>query len=212
VSGRYHQLALLERALLERGLSTEGINVDHRAGIGWLADGSEVGLVYPDSFFEQTSFKSSKPINFLFCGLITPDRRRMLDGFQRSHGDIQIIHSKWGRVAENKGRFDADYFGLLARSRFGLCPHQPGDGFEPGTLWTYRFAECCIAGTIPVCFRETPLSSQFTDGFRFVWDDNGRLHEALPPYTFCPACATANRDLAERRFCLPEKLRATTND
>lgn len=191
-----HQQALLMRALDERGIAGV-VTVDHLNGTA-AVDDRNVGLIYPDSFFERTAEMTAapKPVEFFFCGHLKGPGRKLVS-LERFRGPgSSITHSPWGRHRGNKGHFDPAYFRGLAAARFGLCPHHttwPGD---PARTWTYRFAECCMVGAVPVLFRETPLGPCFVEGFRYVWDD-------ADEFAYSPDDARHNRTLAEQRWALP---------
>lgn len=196
---RFHQGALLVRALQERGLPTDVVlsNADHAIGQARLANGTELGLIFPDSFFNRTAALWSLPrsLRFVFIGRLALGRDDMLRSWA-ARADAVVIKSKWSYTAASKGQYDASYFEWLAKAEFGLCPHEAHWQASKANMWTYRFAECCMTGAIPVQFRRTPLGARFTDGFHYVWDN-------AAAFTYDPAKAAANRRLAEERFRLP---------
>ena len=57
-------------------------------------------------------------------------------------GDLMLWSSTRGRTFPDKS-WDQEYFDVLARSRFVLCPN--GD-----FVWSYRFFEAILCGAIPV--------------------------------------------------------------
>lgn len=197
----FHQEALLRLALEERGRLDPAVCVNHLAGTASV-DGEEVGIIYPDSFFDATrmlfeQYIGYKRHQYFFQGIAVSKGKRhdMLDDFVRAHPQTTIVHSDSGRAPENKGMYDYVYFERLARATFGLCPHHlnfPDRGYG---LWTYRFVECCMVGTIPVLFRETPLRESFVEGFHYGWNDK-RKHK------FNAAHAAHNLVLAKERFGL----------
>lgn len=198
------QEILLRRALRERGHSPGvlSIKVDHMVGSSTV-NGTRISLVYPDSFFKKARSLWGRPkkLNFYFNGAITPSGRRasMLEAFSRVPGS-RVIDSSFGRVNLFKGSFNWSYYSGLSQSRFGLCPHHsdwPGSYF-----WTYRFVECALVGTIPITFRETPLSESFTSGFLFYWDDSESLSQ-ISNQTL-REMAEENYNLALKRFSLPQ--------
>ena len=197
--GRMHQGALLNQALAERGMPQVSVLLaeDHAVGRARLTNGRIVGLVYPDSFFDRTvgSVSQDKPLRFLFIGRMGLGRDVILKKWRRNL-DARVVESKWSFELANKGAFDAAYFEQMAQAEFGLCPHEPGWGATRANMWTYRFAECCMTGAIPVQFRATPLGEAFTAGFYYVWDDDAE-------FIYDPERAAQNRALAEERFRLP---------
>jgi len=199
VPARFHQGALLNRALEERGQPpiTFLLGSDHAVGQARLQDGTVVGLTFPDSWFERTAYLWQQPrtIRFVFVGRFTLGRPKLLQSWKR-RDDVKIVESLWSYNPARKGTYDATYFGWLGRAEFGLCPHEPEWTASTTNMWTYRFAECCLAGAIPVQFRATPLGEKFTAGFYYVWDKDAT-------FTFNADAAAANRRLAEERFRLP---------
>lgn len=194
----YRQEALLRQALAERGVQADTgcTREDHWHGRARAGD-RVVGLVYPDSFFDEARklFDTPRSIHLYFVGSVNRGngRRPLLEPFWH-HPDAVIIESTRGRT-DAKNRWDPEYYEALATAEFGLCPHHlnwPG----PWThLWTYRFVDCCLVGTIPVLFRPTPLAPWFVEGFRYAWDDAGS-------FTYSREDAEHNRTLAEERFRL----------
>ena len=92
----------------------------------------------------------------------------MLEPF-REQGS-RIIYSSYGRQRKNKGTFNHGYYRELASSEYGLCPHQKNFSGIEYTMWTYRFLECVMCKTVPVVFSETPLGSEFLNGFDYIVD------------------------------------------
>ena len=109
-------------------------------------------------------------------------RRRGL----RTATDVEVWSSRRGRSYPGKA-WDDDYFRLLGRSRFVLCP--PGD-----FVWTYRFFEAVLCGAIPVV--EQP-SDQY-DGFAYH-----AMTEAPTSLDYDPEVARANHRLAVQRLTVP---------
>ena len=209
-SGVTRQEALLRQALTEAGLPLH-YRVDHINGRSYLEDGREVGLIYPKSWFDRTAALPyvQKQIRFFFAGDMRSRGgrhgmiRRFVAGFPSQQ--LSITDSRWGKRPENKDVFDLDnYYFRLAQSEFGLCPHHLDWGGPRDTVWTYRFIDCVMVGTIPVLFEATPLADSFVEGFRYVWDDDGTYGMADPDawYTFRKDFAFENRALAEDRFTL----------
>lgn len=192
----FHQGALLLEALHERGIEATA-EIDHMRGLSRV-DGEVRGLVYPDSFFSATEplVGWPKAEGFLFMGYTPAPRREILAAFAaRFPETTAIVPTKTGRWFAPKGELDMNYYEMLAGYEFGLCPHHPDWRGPWEAMWTYRFAECCMVGAIPVQFRATPLAESFTAGFRYVWDDDAE-------YTYDPADAIYNRKRAEEVFRL----------
>jgi hypothetical protein len=193
----YRQVALLRMALAERGRVGEVrcSQADHWRGVSWL-DGAEVGLIYPDSFFDHAEalLDTPKDRTLHFAGRVDRGRRKLLEPFWH-YPHATIIESNRGRTDAKNG-WDPVYYEPLAAAEFGLCPHHTDWPGPREHLWTYRFIDCLLVGAIPVVFRSTPLAGWLTDGFHYAWDDAGEFRYSLEH-------ALANRALAEERFRLP---------
>jgi hypothetical protein len=191
----YRQVALLQLALAERDKDGEirCTKADHWRGQSVL-DGKPVGLIYPDSFFTKSValLAAPKTYSLLFLGRIDRGRRQLLEPFRHYPGAL-VEGSERGRT-EAKNGWDPPYYETLARAEFGLCPHHTDWPGPWEHLWTYRFIDCLLVGTIPVVFRSTPLAGWLTDGFRYAWDDGA--------FYYSREDATHNRALAEERFRL----------
>ena len=197
-----HQEALLRKALVERDNLNPAVHINHLAGIA-VVDGAEMGIIYPDSFFDtgRTLFEKNvgyKVHQYFFQGVVEGwgQRSRMFNTFTRTHRRTEIVVSVRGRDGKQKGNWDNDYYTRLARATFGLCPHHVNFPHKGYGLWTYRFIECCMVGTIPILFRETPLRESFVEGFHYEWDDK-RKHK------FDAVHAAHNLVLVQERFGLP---------
>lgn len=192
----FRQDVLLRMALAERGIDAEVscTKLDHWSGRAFV-DGRRVGLVYPDSFFDAALPLMATPrgVRMFFIGTVDATRRNMLEPF-RLHPDAVVIESNRGR-SEHKNRWDPSYYHAMSEAMFGLCPHHTDWPGPWEHLWTYRFIDCVLVGTIPVVFRATPLADWLVDGFRWVWED--RI-----PHEYSREDAAHNRALAEERFRL----------
>jgi hypothetical protein len=191
----YHQGALLGLALEEKGINAS-VRIDHINGRGRYG-ATEVGIVYPDSWFVRTKafVPRPKPVRFLFIGYAPRHRLRLLRSFQQRHPEA-VVSATTKRTKHWKGEWDEGYFARLGAAQLGLCPHHPNWGGPWKTLWTYRFIECCMVGAIPVLFRVTPLGKAFTEGIRYVWDDDDS-------FTYSVEDALHNRAVAEQKWSLP---------
>lgn len=132
-------------------------------------------LLFPDVMFKacRAAWPGQRNTDFLFAGLITPERKLLLKDWQKQlkskypSSNIIVIDSRRGRDFPEKS-WDQEYYDTLTKAKFSLCPN--GD-----FVWTYRFFESAICGTIPIVQDECPLY----DGFRyykmtsyqqFIWD------------------------------------------
>ena len=90
--------------------------------------------------------------------------RRLLDRWRRKMvsvdtGEVVFWASRRGRHFPGKS-WDEEYFKLLSRSQFVLCPS--GDH-----VWTYRFFEAALCGALPIVEKTCDAYS----GFRYADDD-----------------------------------------
>ncbi len=211
------QELLVRLALKEKGFNLKKIkiSIDHDLGLNYI-NGIKLGIKYPDSFFDQATKlgDSEKIVNYYFNGNMADSggRKKMLASFIKMPKSI-IVESNDGRVEDKKDKFNEEYFQGLANAKFGLCPHQADWQGNQDALWTYRFIECCFVKTIPVLFREAPLSVNFTHGFHLLW-----AHEILSndqAQVYNTQDAEKNNKLAREIFCLSqdecEQIQSTLN-
>lgn len=209
----FKQELLLRKALREKGFNDKSFDIMVNHDLGENKVNDEVfGIKYPDSFFEKSvvSIPENKKYKFYFNGNmnISGKREILLKPFYNFHKS-KIINSNDGRVEQNKDKFNEDYFSGLANSFFSLCPHQVDWPGSKTHLWTYRFIESCMVKSIPVLFKEAPLSANFTKDFYYIWDK--KLLESNGNIDYREEWAELNLSLAKERFFLNdvdcEKLR-----
>lgn len=168
------QEALLRKALREKKVDCAAltIRVDHMRGRNYIND-LEMGIIYPDSFLKKARSLHgiTKKFDFYFNGNMGKkgQRNRLMSPFQSLSGG-KVIESNLGRISFLKASFNYLYYYGLARSRYGLCPHQINWSGPQEDIWTYRFIECCLVKSLPVLFDETPLGANFTRGFITISD------------------------------------------
>jgi len=204
-SPKLKQELLLQKALEEKGFNYKKLKIscNHDLGRNYV-NGVEMGIKYPDSFYEKAKqiIPDKKIYSFYFNGNMNPEggRKEMLKPFEM-YNDSLIISSDDGRIQSSKDKFNKSYFSYFAKSKFGLCPHQAD---WPGTkehLWTYRFIESCLVGSIPVIFEATPLGEKFINGF-FVLKDSDFKNTKIPVYNILKA--NDNLVLARNKFFLTD--------
>jgi len=167
------QEALLRLCLTELNRKVD-YSINHDTGVN-IIESQVFGILYPLSFFlkaDTYSFNQEKRFYASFQGFIdlAGGRLKMLKPFM-NRNDCLIINDNYGRNVLNKFKFNDEYFKNMSMSRYVLCPHHVNWKGDIHKLWTYRFLEAIIAKSIPVVFRETPLSIEFTNGFDFFYDD-----------------------------------------
>lgn len=168
------QEALFKMSLLEIGIdpSRVSVKVDHVYGENFI-QGMRFGLIFPKYFFQISSQlkNQKKTVDFFFDGYPGDDegRKTLLQPFV--HRNSIIRYSNNGRKPTSKGVYNKPYFDDMASSRFALCPNQKDWPHKQNFVWTYRFVEACMAFSIPIIFRETPLSDEFTTGISYFYDD-----------------------------------------
>jgi hypothetical protein len=203
----YLQEILLRMALEEEGIDPQkiSIEVDHKNGTSTI-EGVQVGLIYPKSFLKRCEkyISREKKVKFYFKGNMSKSGNRLEMLRKFSKYDSIIIDSNSGRMIEKKGNFDAEYFLVFGSSEFGLCPNQADWDGLPNMAWTYRFVEACMTESIPILFRSAPLGDNFTNGFRFIWDDDAVRIIETTELVYQNEIAERNRLLAAQRFCLSE--------
>jgi len=111
--------------------------------------------------------------------------------------NVKFYLSDQGRLFPRKS-WNADYYGLLLRSKFVLCPS--GDFKNNGVAWTYRFFEAALCGAIPVIEESCPAY----DGYRVR-----HMSDPIGALDWSRADAEHNFALARRRLTVAtEELRA----
>jgi hypothetical protein len=119
--------------------------------------------------------------------------RRLLDRWRRKMvsvdtGEVVFWASRRGRHFPGKS-WDEEYFKLLSRSQFVLCPS--GDH-----VWTYRFFEAALCGALPIVEKTCDAYS----GFRYaamtdpVADVEWRSEDAEHNYARCRELLTVAGD------------------
>jgi hypothetical protein len=207
VKNNLKQTIMLKLALEEVGIDPNKckISIDHDKGRSYV-NTVELSIIFPKQWFEYTKnlHTLEKEYNFYFNGNIGKgsSRQKLLQNFI-SRDDCVVVWSNDGRAVSNKSKYNKEYFTGLAKSNYGLCPHQPDWKGDLDALWTYRFIECLMSKTVPVNFRETPLSTKFTNGFYFVWNNSNFTNETNA------TLLNKNYNLAFDRFTLSlEKINA----
>lgn len=141
-------------------------------------------LIYPHQLVSHCRglWKTNRSIRFGFAGFAHHSRHQVLDQWHvrvfghplvplhvRSSDEIagylenefstavSVVYSKAGRSFPGKV-WDEPYYDFLANCTMTLCP----DGEE---IWTYRFFEAMLCGSIPVVQSDSPIYRGFRYGF-----------------------------------------------
>lgn len=181
-TAKLKQTIMLKKALVEEGIDPIKceIKIDHDPGYSYV-NGVKLPIIFPRSHFEfaEKYHTTNKKFMFYFNGNAGKGNTRetLMKRFI-DRNDSKIIFNNDGRVIENKGNPNPVYFREMAETHFSLSPHQPNWRGDQETLWTYRYIESLMLKTIPVQFRETPLTKTFTEESIFRWDDDD--FEKLP--------------------------------
>jgi len=197
--------------------------LDHAAPRVWIGS-LERPLIFARAIVARAAAHwSERTLKFAFTGLVTEQRRSVLEQFARAVDDelpdptahrLRIRGRLIGRDralptmsrgeaialwASRRGRqfpgklWDEGYYRTLGRAQFVLCPN--GD-----YTWSYRFYESCLCGAIPVVEDSCPAY----EGFRFLRMRDDGVRDA----EWSERAAVANRALAIERLTIePAALR-----
>jgi hypothetical protein len=118
-------------------------------------------LLFPDSVIAacKSFWPNARDTEYLFIGLITPEREKVLSDCQRRLEKINpssrvlVKNSSRGREFPEKA-WDEDYYREMAKTKFVLCPN--GD-----FVWTYRFFEAILCGAVPIVQSDCSLYEGF---------------------------------------------------
>lgn len=149
-----------------------GVEIHHRQP-RTVVGRVERPLIFPHAVLKhcRERWPPARPVAFSFAGLMTPSRRTALAGWTDC-ADVVLKPSDRGRTFPGKA-WDDDYFQLLCRSRFALCPN--GDH-----VWTYRFFEAAMCGAIPVVETRCALYEGFAvhelGDAEFDWSEAAAEH------------------------------------
>ena len=170
------QTIMLKKALAEEGINPENckIEINHDLGYSYV-NGIKLPVIFPKSHFEfaEQCHTSNKTFMFYFNGNAGKGntRQKLMHKFLTKENS-KITFNNDGRIIENKGIPNPEYFKEMAKSTFSLCPHQPNWNGDKEALWTYRYIEALILKTMPVQFKDTPLTKTFTENSMFRWDND----------------------------------------
>jgi len=142
------QEAMFKLALKEAGVmfKEEDIEIDHKKARNYYKD-VEYNLIFPWSFVDKAKrlWREHRQFKYNFIGNITSQRKWVLN-FESRNSFIK--DSKLGRTLPKELFDEETYYNILADSEFTLCP--AGSDADKGYVWTYRFFEAIMCGSIPV--------------------------------------------------------------
>jgi hypothetical protein len=163
------QEVLFKTALKEEGIDVHGFRLDHGVPMNYNG-GKEYNLVYPKSYLEELEIIDidNKPIDYFFIGTMSGDHRQFLKRWDKPNSIIRtsqqnkFIHPKDDKVGYyGENFFNRPYFTEMATSKFVLAP-AGCSAFKPkykaaGTfIWSYRFWEAVMVGSIPITNEPDP--------------------------------------------------------
>lgn len=140
-------------------------------------------LIFPQQICEhlKCKWKSNRKNNISFVGLVTPKRQLVLNNFS----NVIVIKSNKGRTFPCKS-WDNQYYEYLLDSDYTLC-------LDGDFVWTYRFFEACLCGSIPIIENYCDLY----DGFEFL-----ELRDINNNISWNKDIANKNYNLALKRITL----------
>ena len=175
------------------------ISIDHAKPETCIYDINKP-LIYPMSICthlrQQWPDPSNRSYEYSFMGLMTPSRQHVVYKWINENNDVNscIMASDAGRKFPVKS-WHAQYYDMLLNSKFTLCPS--GD-----FIWTYRFFEAILCGSIPIVQTHTACY----DGFRYFTLNDGindmqyDLDTAVYNYNLCVHRLTLSND--ERQYVI----------
>ncbi len=168
---------------------TNNLEIDHSKPYTKFLD-YESPLVFSESFIDYCyNLNKIKEDKIYFRGLITESRNRAIKNFKlKTTKELIIDSNKNGRSFPIKS-FDEDYFISLSKYKFLFCPN--GD-----FIWSYRFFESIMCGSIPIVEDNYSL---FDDFYYYTLNDN------LNSITYNDEWCIHNLKLLKDKFTLKNK-------
>lgn len=142
------------------------IKIDHMNGQTYINDNLRANILFPAYIINHTKgmHNTIKDVDYYFKGRITPDRIWIHEYKENSI----IINSNYGRNPKVKYNLDKEYFTMLSRTKFTLCPI--GD-----CPWSYRFFEAIMCLSIPILQDST--SDIFCKDYKFYTKDQLNIYD-----------------------------------
>jgi len=175
----------IRKAIEEAGITLRTLRVKHKEAECWI-NRRYYRLIFPKSLIDLCNGitkKETKTIDYCFKGVIT-NERAWLNDYKGKENNV-IIHSDRGRDENLKYSYDIDYYTLLAKSKYALCP--VGE-----CLWSYRMFEAIMCNCIPIVDRN--------DMFRYRFKTLCRKDNHIYSENIC----NYNKDILLNKYTLNE--------
>jgi hypothetical protein len=138
------QERMFKIALQELGFwNLNSVKADHKNCANYFQN-RKFKLIFPKYIVNNVfGLSKEKRYQYNFIGKMN-GKRNWVKNYENNKGSL-IVETLKGRNKKHSfsAPFDKEYFEIISRSKFTLCP--VGD-FD----WTYRFFESILAGSIPV--------------------------------------------------------------
>jgi len=143
------------------------VTVDHQTPSTGF-NGTQKPLIFAASVADKCkALWHDRTQKFTFTGLVTPQREKRFLKWNQ-----YVSPSQNGREWPLKA-WDNKYFADMAKTEFTLCP-------SSDFVWTYRFYEAALCGSIPVVEQRTPAHAGYVtklfDDEEFEWSEKDALH------------------------------------
>ena len=141
------------------------VRIDHKMGKTYVNNNMKANLLFPSYMinYTKTLHHAEKDLDYCFKGTITPSRK-WIEQFDKNS---IIINSNYGRDPKVKYNLDKEYYSILSRAKFTLCP--VGD-----CPWSYRFFEAIMCLSIPIMNDNRDI---FCKDYKFYTVDQPHIYD-----------------------------------
>ena len=163
-----YQFFFLKKAILEIRDNIDDLDIDeiHYEGINKI-DNFFIPVTFPKYLRDFIkSIDKTKSLNYNFIGNIL-DNRKWVEKY-KNHANSHVKESDTGSDVNRKYCIDENYYSIVSKSKFTLCPI--GD-----CPWSYRLFEAIMCFSIPVVERNSP--DIFVKGYFFYYDDEEHIYD-----------------------------------